>query len=257
MSRFDELAQNYDRWYERPLGRVVEKLETDLFLTLARPCRGERVLDAGCGTGRLALLMAQMGLSVTGIDSSEAMLEVAREKLAGYPSVELLCSPLETLPLPPEYYHLVVAFTVLEFTEDPGRAVRELWRMVRPGGRLVVAVLNAWSPWAWRRRAEARLHGGIFKNAHFFQPGELVSLLARETGQQPYWQSAVFIPPSANSLVLRFADGLERWGRRMLKPWGALLIVRVDKTLSRQHVFQGRAERIGHMIPQPDGMFIE
>ncbi|MFZ5898394.1 MAG: class I SAM-dependent methyltransferase [Bacillota bacterium] len=257
MNRFDELAENYDRWYEQPLGRVVERLEMDLFLALARPCSGERALDAGCGTGRLTLLLAKMGLSVTGIDSSEAMLRVAREKLTGYSSVELFCSPIEALPFPSEYYHLVVAFTVLEFTEDPSRAVRELWRVVRPGGRLVVAVLNAWSPWAWRRRAEARVRGGIFKDAHFFQPGELVSLLAQETGQQPYWQSTVFIPPSANSLVLRFADGLERWGRRLLRPWGALLIARTDKTLARQHVFQGRTERIGHMVPQPDGMFIE
>lgn len=237
---FDRLAPTYDAWYETPLGRTVDRLERRLFFGMAGPLPGERALDAGCGTGRLMVELASAGLSVMGVDVSEAMLDIARDRTQGLTGVMLQRGNIEALPLPPAQFDLVVAFNSLEFTHDPKRAVEELWRLVRPGGRLVVAVLNSWSPWAWRRRRTARVRGGVFAYARFFSPPELIGLLRRTGGGEPvYWNSTVFIPPGAGPWWLAAADLCEAVGRVVARPLGAQVVARMDRT---------RAPRYGHEI---------
>ena len=96
---------------------------------------------------------------------------------------------------------------------------------MRDAGRLVVAVLNALSPWAWTRRREARAQETPFSNAHFFYPWEFADLLGR-LGPVT-WSSSVFVGP--NGTGLGWAWALERLGRSLLKPLGALLVGRVTK----------------------------
>ncbi|MEW5761623.1 MAG: class I SAM-dependent methyltransferase [Bacillota bacterium] len=229
---FAGVAAHYDEWYGTPLGCTVDALEKDLFYRLARPQPGEKVLDAGCGTGRLCAELAEQGLFVTGIDRSEAMLAVARARLGNHARVRLYRGDIEALPLRSDDFHLVVAFTTLEFTPRPELALQQLWRVVRPGGRLVVAVLNRLSPWAWRRRKAPP--GSIWAHAHFFTPWELIHLVHRVAPGEPrVWSSAVFIPPGAGAWLLACAWYLERIGRPLLRPFGALIVLRVDKKQAR------------------------
>ena len=238
MALFDRLAETYDAWYETPLGRKVDQLEKELLFRVARPIPGAKVLDAGCGTGRLALEFARMGCMVTGVDVSPAMLEKARRRTGTLPGVALVQADVEKLPFPGAAFDLVLAFTVLEFTPNPGAAVRELWRVVKPGGSLVVGALNAWSPWARRRRRQARRRGGIFAQAAFFSYRDLKTLLTAYTGETNFsWDACVFIPPWAGPLLIGFAAPLERAARPLLRPLGALIIARVDKRTVIRPVF--------------------
>jgi ubiquinone/menaquinone biosynthesis C-methylase UbiE len=70
----------------------------------------------------------------------------------------------------------VVSVTALEFIEDGRAAVGELFRVTKRGGRIVVATLNSLSPWALRRRVEAKERHSIFEKAIFRSPDELRSL---------------------------------------------------------------------------------
>src|SRR3989304_5329099 len=79
-SGFDGLAAAYDRWYDTPVGRLVDQLEKDAGFALVEPQRGELVLDLSCGTGNSALALAQRGFRVVGVDVPEPMLLVARAK---------------------------------------------------------------------------------------------------------------------------------------------------------------------------------
>ena len=212
---FDELAPYYDAWFDSPPGNVVGALERDLFLRLAQPAAGEQALEIGVGTGYFAQAVAEAGAQVTGLDLSQPMLQVAAGK--GLP-IRLLRADALALPLGRGAFELVYAVTVLEFVSDPARAVAEMWAAVRPGGRLVAAVLNRWSPWA-RRRAPP------FDQAHFFSPPELWRLLGRYGRAR--WSSSVFFLPDGRGL--RHAVTLEALGRTCLRPFGALLVARVDK----------------------------
>lgn len=238
MALFDHHAAGYDRWYETPLGRVVDRLETELFMRMADPRPGERALDAGCGTGRLCGRLAQRGLAVVGVDVSAAMLETARRWTANQPGVDLVRADMQSLPFPSGGFDLVCAFTALEFVTVPETALRELWRQVRPRGRLVVAALNAYGAWArHRRRAAARGGGGLTAQARFFHPWELKAMLQKATGEERVqWASTVFIPPRSGAALIGLSPAVDRLGRLFLRPFGALLVMRVDKIRARRPV---------------------
>jgi len=80
--RFDDWPERYDRWFETPIGKVVLKYETELILELLRPGRGERILDAGSGTGIFTWEFIARGAKVVGLDISLAMLVYAEKKAA-------------------------------------------------------------------------------------------------------------------------------------------------------------------------------
>ena len=80
--RFDDWPERYDRWFETPVGKAVLKYETELILELLRPDRGERILDAGSGTGIFTREFLALGAEVVGLDISLAMLVYAAEKAA-------------------------------------------------------------------------------------------------------------------------------------------------------------------------------
>ncbi len=219
---FDGVASVYDSWFEMPLGRIADQLEKDLLYQLAVPRKGEFVLDVGTGTGHFAFDLAARGGMVVGIDISTPMLAVAQYKGT---AVHLLQGDVAALPVATESFDLVFSATMLEFVAHRERAVKEMWRALRPGGRLVVAVLNALSPWAWARRLESRTQATPFSHAHFFYPWEFVGLL-NDLGRVT-WSSSVFVGPQGTGLS--WAWGLERLGRAALKPFGALLVGRVRK----------------------------
>ena len=219
---FDAAAPYYDSWFDSPLGQTVDALEKDLLYGLASLRTGERALEVGSGTGHFAFDLTARRLTVVGLDLSAALLSIARDR---GPTVHLVRGDAAALPLASGAFDLVLSVTALEFVADPQRAVAEMWRAVRPGGRLVVGVLNAFSPWAWARRRESEKQETPFSHAHFFAPWEFLRLL-RALGPVT-WSSSVFIGP--HGAGQRWAWGLERAGRAVLRPFGALLVGRVAK----------------------------
>lgn len=172
---FDEWPEAYDRWFRTPIGALVRKYEGELLLDLLRPEHGELILDAGCGTGVFTLDILSFGLHVIGLDVSLPMLMRAGQKARGYP-FQMVLGDILNLPFPENSFDKVVSVTALEFIEDAKGALTELFRVTKKGGYLVVATLNSLSPWASRRRAEAKKRHTLFDKAIFRSPDELRSL---------------------------------------------------------------------------------
>jgi SAM-dependent methyltransferase len=109
----------------------------------ARVQPGQRVVDVACGTGVLARAIAERvgpGGSVVGLDINAGMLAVARRQA---PQIEWWQGPAEALPFDSDSFDAVVSQFGLMFFGDRRAAVAEMARVVRPGGRLVVAVWDA------------------------------------------------------------------------------------------------------------------
>jgi SAM-dependent methyltransferase len=101
---------------------------------------GQKVLDVACGTGVLAREAArrvQPGGTVVGLDRNDGMIAVARNKA---PGIDWRLGRAEALPFGDGAMDAVVSQFGLMFFEDRGAALREMWRVLRPGGRLAVAV---------------------------------------------------------------------------------------------------------------------
>jgi SAM-dependent methyltransferase len=119
---------------------------TDAMLDLTAPQPGERVLELACGGGGVGLAAADRGCEVVLSDVAPEMTAMAQRRAAGRPGVSTLVLDLEEIAQPDDSYDVVLCREGLMLTPDPGRAAREIARVLRPGGRVAVAV------WAARER---------------------------------------------------------------------------------------------------------
>ncbi|NBE53289.1 methyltransferase domain-containing protein [Streptomyces boluensis] len=123
---------------------------------------GHRVLDIGCGPGYLlSELRRDLGPTgrIYGIDISESMLELARERCAtdsAPGAVDLRTGRAEQLPFPDATFDVAVAVQVYEYVEDIERALDELFRVLRPGGRAVILDTD-WDSLVWRSADRERM----------------------------------------------------------------------------------------------------
>ncbi len=115
--------------------RVVER---------AAPATGERVIDVGCGTGNGALLAAECGARVTGVDPAPRLLEVARADAAERGlDADFVAGDAAALPFGDGEADLVLSIFAVIFAPDVEAAAAELARVIAPSGRIV---LSAWIP---------------------------------------------------------------------------------------------------------------
>ncbi len=134
---YDTFAEAYSAENETSL--LNGFYERPAMLNLAGDVRNRRILDAGCGSGPLAAALRERGATVTGFDSSEAMIELARKRLG--PGPELLVADLgQRLPFDDDTFDDVVASLVFHYLEDWVGPLGEMRRVLRPGGRLIMSV---------------------------------------------------------------------------------------------------------------------
>ena len=128
--RFDELMNEYD------VTRRVEVL-VDEFLAEA-DVRRRLVLDAGCGTGRATAALARRHAEVVAFDIGEHLVARARRRCACRPVLGSIMS----LPFPDAVFDVVCSTEVIEHVPHPSMAVKELARVLKPGGHLVLSTPN-------------------------------------------------------------------------------------------------------------------
>lgn len=113
-------------------------------ISMLQPAAGQRILDVGCGPGFLLrdILEAAPGANVEGLDLSDTMLGMAKDKLSAMPKHQgawnLLAGGAESLPFPDNMFDGVVICQVLLHVPDVPRALAEVQRVLKPGGCLVI-----------------------------------------------------------------------------------------------------------------------
>ena len=138
-AEFQAVLDHEERhWWYRGRLRVVRQQVARLNLP-----PGARILDAGCGSGRVLDELAQFG-QVAGVDASPVAVTAAHRR--GHVDVSL--ARVEELPFGDESFHLVTCLDVIEHTRDDTRALGELLRVTRPGGYLLVTAPAYPSLWS-------------------------------------------------------------------------------------------------------------
>jgi ubiquinone/menaquinone biosynthesis C-methylase UbiE len=120
---------------------------------------GERILDVGCGPGfYCAELLEEVGPtgSIVGLDSSPQMLALAARRCAGHDHVEFHEADASSLPVGSASFDGAVCVQVLEYVPEVATGLRELYRALRPGGRVVVWDVD-WATVSWHSADPARM----------------------------------------------------------------------------------------------------
>ncbi|MGF1427198.1 class I SAM-dependent methyltransferase [Kitasatospora sp. LaBMicrA B282] len=138
------------RTYDEGFGAMTAALHPAL-LDAAGVGPGLRVLEIGCGSGRLAALALSRGAEVVATDAVAEMVEVAAEAL---PAAKVLRAELPGLPFGDGEFDAAVGAFVINHVPDPPAAARDLARVVRPGGRVVLS--------CWDALADNRAQGVFF-----------------------------------------------------------------------------------------------
>ncbi len=133
---FDAMADAYDElepWYEHLYAVLHAILRREIGVA---PAAGGRALDAGCGTGFQATLLAELGWRSHGVDIAGGLLTVARRRLS---DTALVRGTVEALPYADACFDVVVCCgSTLSFVDDPEHALAEIARVLRPGGRVLL-----------------------------------------------------------------------------------------------------------------------
>ena len=134
---YDDFSSHYDHGRDRGYHALVDELE----LAAVEPyARGRRVLEAGCGTGLLLSRIDCVAEEAVGVDLSRGMLQHARSR-----GLSVVQGSVTALPFDDASFDTVCSFKVLAHVPDIDAALRELSRVTRPGGHLVLEFYNRWS----------------------------------------------------------------------------------------------------------------
>ena len=139
-----EIIEGYDTWastYDEEKNPLIA-VEENITLDLIGNVRNKRVLDIGCGTGRYCELLAKKGGKVVGIDPSSKMLEYAKRKITSDCKFELRLGRIENTGLPHSHFDVAVCALTVGHLLELEPAIREVSRIIKTKGRLVVSDMH-------------------------------------------------------------------------------------------------------------------
>lgn len=176
----EEFDRQAERWFRRELSAEELRILNQI-VQLAQICPTDRVLDVACGTGMVSFALASQAREVVGIDISPGMLAKARalRHRRGIHNVHFVLGQAEPLPFHDEQFDVVVCRLAIHHFPQPEREIREMARVLKPGGRLVISdTVSA------EDERDARLHNALERlrdpsHARMLSQTELMRLIER------------------------------------------------------------------------------
>ena len=206
-------------FYAQPLGVMTRRLLGRAIRGRLDNVHGQAVLGLGYATPYLGVFREEAERCIAVMPAAQG---VVRWPSSG-PTLAALAD--ETLlPLPTASVDRALVVHALEMTNNPAEMLREVWRVLSPGGRLLAVVPN-------RRGVWARLDTTPFGNGRPFSRGQVVRLMREALFTPVGWAEALYAPPS--SWFLRTAVAFERIGARLSLPFAGVLVVEATKQLHR------------------------
>lgn len=135
---FEKVATKWDQMRESFFSKAVR----DKAIALADVKEGKEALDVGAGTGFITEGLIAKGLKVIAMDQSKAMLEKMREKFSNCDRIVYILGDAESIPLLDNSFDYVFANMCLHHVENPAKAISEMARVLKPGGKLLITDLD-------------------------------------------------------------------------------------------------------------------
>ncbi len=200
--QYEQITSAYDLY--RRLDVLINEFLANEDLT------GKHVLDAGCGTGRGTQRLTSRGAQVTALDIGPNLVNLTRTR---YPCQALLASVID-LPFPDDTFDVVFSTEVIEHTPDPLSSVREMYRVLKPNGHLVLST-PVWL-WQWPVRIASILHLRAFDGLENFLRPQTLRLALQAEGAVVEEHRGIHLLPFQIKLIQAFLRYMDRYGEPLL-----------------------------------------
>lgn len=221
----DELAATYEN--DVPYKRFFYGRRFDAVMDALGAEPGDEVLEVGCGSGYYTRALLARGVRVTATDLSPAYVEQAR-RLA--PGASFGVEDAQRLSFPDARYDRVLMTEVVEHVPNPGGAIAEAARVLRPGGVLALSTPSRRAPMNLAYKLKRRIRRyGVNEHLHEFTPRELRHLIGTRFEVESFERVNAVLPYPLDLLYLRLGSpGLRLLGlvERALSPIGWTMVVR-------------------------------
>jgi SAM-dependent methyltransferase len=207
------------KFYATPIGDHARRSIGQALTSVWRPVSDERLVGLGYATPYLDQFKA---------DSERTLAFMpARQGAVHWPFGEPCSTTLvfdEDLPLADSSIDRMLMVHALEHCENAGETLTEIWRVLSPGGKLIIVVPN-------RRGVWARVEQTPFGSGRPYTGGQLSRLLRENMFTPTAWSDALHFPPTKNRFVLRSVSAFERFGRRFTPAFSGVVVVEATKQL--------------------------
>lgn len=207
------------QFYATPVGASARRSIEQALSAMWKPMSNERLVGLGYTGPYLDRFRADTERTVA--------LMPARQGAVHWPFGEPCATALvfdEDLPLPDSSVDRMLLVHALEHCESPSETLTEIWRVLAPGGKLLIVVPN-------RRGVWARMDHTPFGAGRPYSGGQLSRLLRDHMLTPTAWSDALHFPPSQKGFVLKSMPALERFGRRFAPAFAGAVVVEATKQL--------------------------
>jgi SAM-dependent methyltransferase len=233
-------------FYSSSLGEVARRVVHKIVRERFSKCVGYSILGVGYATPYLEIFREEAVRVLAFMPAEQGVMNWPSSGVSSSALVETTA-----MPLPNSCIDRALVIHALEITEHPHELLSEIWRILTPGGRVIVVVPCRAGLWA-------RLDRTPFGHGRPYSRGQLGELM-RETLFSPvYWAEALFIPPFQRRTWLHAAAFAEEIGRALSLPWGGVLVVEAIKLLylpvgARKSAAYAVASRPPVLVPEAAG----
>lgn len=218
-------------FYQTPLGRVAEQSIVMALSSLWARLPEERLVGLGYAVPYLDRFRKDTERTFAFMPAGQGAVN--------WPPGELSSTALvfdEELPLPDSSIDRFLLVHSLEFAENPRESLKEIWRVLAPGGRLIIVVPN-------RRGVWARMEHTPFGSGRPYSRSQLTSLLRESNFTPSASAEALFFPPSKLRFLLKLRHVFEQAGRRFWPVFSGVIVVEAQKRLYQGLPVAARASR--------------
>jgi SAM-dependent methyltransferase len=224
-------------FYARPLGSIVRRVLSTRIRARWRGVHSTNVMGLGFAAPYIGAFRGEACALGALMPANQGALVWPASGL-----VQTVMVDEGMLPLPDASVDRLLAIHCLEVAERPGPLLRELWRVLRPEGRLLLIVPN-------RRGVWARLDTTPFGHGRPYSRGQLERLLTDALFMPLEWTNALFMPPIDRQWLVRWATVFERAGSRLWPGFAGVIIVEARKELTAPIPEAVPARRVKRLAP--------
>ncbi len=228
-------------FYTGRLGQVARRMIRRRIRLIWPDLTGMRLLGLGYAAPYLRLFRDEAERVIAVMPSSQGVLPWPPEG----PNAAALADEAE-LPLQDFSIDRVLLVHGLEYSEHIRSLLKEVWRVLAGGGRLMVVVPN-------RRGIWARIDRTPFGQGHPYTPAQLARLLREADFTPERVSAALFVPPTGSRMMLRSANAVERIGERWFTTFAGVSIVEATKQIYAKPAVKRRENRRRVYVPVPSG----